>query len=408
MLREDKLMEKEQLAIFGGTPVRAQDKRIAYGKQCIEEDDIRAVEEVLRSPFLTGGPNIEGVDADLCAVTGAKYSVVCSNGTAALHMACMAAGIGEGDEVIVSAITFAASANCVLYCGGTPVFADILPDTYNIDPKSVREKITSRTKAIVAVDYTGQATELDELRAICDEHNLILIEDAAHAIGTRYKGRPVGSIADITCFSFHPVKTVTSGEGGACTTNDPELYKRLHLLRSHGITRDMDEMVNKSDDPWYNEQVMLGYNYRMTDFQAALLRSQLKKLQRFSDRRKEIAARYDKAFGDMKEIFLQAQNPDSDTTRHLYVIRLNPEHISCTRREFFDAMVAEGTVPQVHYLPVYRHSYYEKLGYKKGLCPVAEATYEQILSIPFYPALTDEDVEDVIHVIKKIAAYYSK
>ncbi len=402
------MSDTEKLAILGGSPVRAKEDRIAYGRQCIEDDDIRAVEEVLRSPFLTGGPNIEAVEEDLREITGAKYAVVCSNGTAALHLACMAAGIGEGDEVIVSSITFAASANCVLYCGGTPVFADIKPDTYNIDPKSVREKITDRTKAIVAVDFTGQATELEELQQICREHNLILIEDAAHAIGTKYKGRPVGSIADITCFSFHPVKTVTSGEGGACTTNNPEYYQKLHLLRGHGITRDMEEMVNKSDAPWYNEQVMLGYNYRLTDFQAAMLRSQLKKLQRFSDRRKEIAKRYDQAFGGMKELFLQAQIPESDTTRHLYVLRLNPEHLSCDRRQFFDAMAAEGTVPQVHYLPVYWHSYYEKLGYEHGLCPVAEATYEQILSIPFYPALTDEDVEDVIRSVKKIAGYYSK
>ena len=396
----------EQLAVFGGKPVR--ENKIAYGKQLIEEDDITAVVETLKSPYLTCGPKITELEDKLCEITKARHAVAVSNGTAALHIACMAIGIQPGDEVIVSAITFAASANCVLYCGGTPVFADIRPDTYNIDIEDVKRKITDKTKAIVAVDFTGQAVELDELKKICDEHHLFLIEDAAHSIGTLYKGQPVGSIADITTFSFHPVKTVTAGEGGACMTNSDELYKKLKLFRSHGITRDIDEMVNKSDAPWYNEQVTLGYNYRITDFQAALLISQLGKLKRFSDRRKQIRKMYDEAFKDMPEIFVQEQIPESDTTQHLYIIRLNPDKLKCSRREFFDAMCAEGTCPQVHYLPVYRHSYYEKLGYKKGLCPVAEATYEQIMSIPFYAAMTDEDVADTIKAVKKIAEYYRK
>ncbi len=393
-------------AIFGGDPVRKE--KISYGKQWIDDDDVNAVAKILKGPFLTGGPTISKLEERLCEITGAKHAVAVSNGTAALHIACMALGIKEGDEVIVSAITFAASANCVLYCGGTPVFADIRPDTYNIDVEDVKRKITPRTKAIVAVDYTGQAVELDELLKICREKNIYLIEDGAHSIGTKYKGQPVGSYADITTFSFHPVKTVTCGEGGACMTNSEELYKKLKLLRSHGITRDIDEMVNKSDAGWYNEQVMLGYNYRITDFQAALLLSQLDKLKRFSDRRKEIRARYDAAFKDIPGIILQECIPESDTTWHLYVIRLDPDELKCSRREFFDALVAEGICPQVHYLPVYRHSYYEKLGYKKGLCPVAEATYEQIMSLPFYPALSDEEIEDTIRAVKKIAEYYRK
>lgn len=396
----------EKLAIFGGTPVR--ETAIYYGRQCIEQDDVDAVAKTLLSDLITCGPKVEELERKLCEITGAKYAVVVANGTAALHLAALAAGFAEGDEVIVSSITFAASSNCVLYCGAKPVFADIKPDTYNIDPASVRKLITPNTKGIVAVDFTGQAVELDEIREICRENNLVLIEDAAHAIGTKYKGQPIGSLADMTTFSFHPVKTVTGGEGGAITTNDEQLYRKLMLLRTHGITRHQEEMVHPTDAVWYNEQVELGYNYRMTDFQAALLNSQLNKLDKFRKRRKEIVEIYDKAFAEMPEIFVQKEIPESDTTRHLYVIRLNPDKLTCDRRQFFDALRAENTVPQVHYLPVYWHSYYEKLGYKKGLCPNAEKYYEEAMSIPLYYSLSDEDVEDVIHAVKKVVEYYRK
>ena len=396
----------EKLAIFGGTPVR--ETAIYYGRQCIEQDDVDAVAKTLLSDLITCGPKVEELERKLCEITGAKYAVVVANGTAALHLAALAAGFAEGDEVIVSSITFAASSNCVLYCGAKPVFADIKPDTYNIDPASVRKLITPNTKGIVAVDFTGQAVELDEIREICRENNLVLIEDAAHAIGTKYKGQPIGSLADMTTFSFHPVKTVTGGEGGAITTNDEQLYRKLMRLRTHGITRHQEEMVHPTDAVWYNEQVELGYNYRMTDFQAALLNSQLNKLDKFRKRRKEIVEIYDKAFAEMPEIFVQKEIPESDTTRHLYVIRLNPDKLTCDRRQFFDALRAENTVPQVHYLPVYWHSYYEKLGYKKGLCPNAEKYYEEAMSIPLYYSLSDEDVEDVIHAGKKVVEYYRK
>jgi UDP-4-amino-4,6-dideoxy-N-acetyl-beta-L-altrosamine transaminase len=395
-----------QLAIFGGTPVR--ETPIGYGRQYIDQADIDAVTETLKSPALTGGPKITELERKLCAVTHAKYAVAVSNGTAALHLAAMAAGFTEGDEVIVSSITFAASSNCVLYVGAKPVFADIRPDTYNINPDSVRRLITPRTKGVVAVDFTGQVVELDEIRAICKEHNLVLIEDAAHAIGTKYKGQPVGSIADMTCFSFHPVKTVTAGEGGAITTNDEQLYRRLLRLRSHGITRNPSEMVHPTDAAWYNEQVELGYNYRMTDFQAALLISQLDKLDMFTKRRREIVERYNAVFAEMPEIIVQREIPESDTTRHLYILRLNLEKLSCDRRQFFDAMCAEHIGCQVHYLPVYWHSWYEKLGYEKGLCPNAEKYYEEVMSIPLYYSLTDEDVEDVIAAVKKLVDYYRK
>lgn len=396
----------EKLAINGGIPVR--ETPLSYGKQYIDETDVEAVAATLRSDYLTCGPRIEKLEKELCDLTGAGYCVAVSNGTAALHIAAMAAGIQEGDEVITTPITFAASANCILYCGGKPVFADINPETYNIDPASIEAHITPRTKAVVAVDFTGQAADLDPIRSICRRHGLTLIEDAAHSIGTKYNGQPVGSIAHMTTFSFHPVKTVTAGEGGAVTTNDENLYKRLVLAHAHGITRDRSQMAHPTDDPWYNEQVGYGFNYRMTEFQAALLSSQLKKLELFSRRRKEIVKLYDEAFSEIPQIQIQKEIPQSDTTRHLYILRLHSETLTCSRRQFFDALRAEGIYSQVHYLPVYWHSYYEKLGYKKGLCPHAEKYYSEVMSLPLYYSLTDKDLQDVVSAVKKIIWHYRK
>lgn len=396
----------KKLALFGGSPVR--DTMIGYGHQYIDEDDIQAVVTALKSDFLTCGPYITQLKEKLCEITGAKYCVPVSNGTAALHIAAMAAGITVGDEVITTAITFAASANCALYCGATPIFADIDPETYNIDPNSIRKLITNNTKAVVAVDFTGQAVKLKEIKAICEEHNLILIEDAAHSIGTRYDGRPIGSIADMTTFSFHPVKTVTSGEGGAITTNDKALYDKLVLLHAHGITREYDKMVHKTDDPWYYEQIEYGYNYRMTDIQAALLISQLNKLPIFSARRKAIVSMYDSVFSQIPQLQIQKEIPESDTTRHLYILRFHSELLTCNRREFFDALKAENIGSQVHYIPVYWHPYYESLGYKKGLCPNAEDYYQEALSLPLFYSMSDTDVTDVIQAVQKIVDYYKK
>lgn len=397
----------ELLAIHGGTPVRTN--KIYYGRQCIEDDDVRAVAETLVGPYITCGPKVRELELKLAHFTGAKYAVVVSNGTAALHCACIAAGIGPGDEVITTPLTFAASANCALYCGAKPVFADVDPETYNIDPQSIRTRITERTKAIVAVDFTGQSVKNDEIRKICDEYGLVFIEDAAHAIGTTYKGKEVGSLADMTCFSFHPVKTITSGEGGAITTNDPDLYNKLVLAHTHGITHEEQEMEETEiEGPWYYEQISLGYNYRLTDFQAALLISQLNKLERFKQRRKEIVETYNEAFKDLDGIILQKEIAESDTCRHLYIIRLDLDKLTCTRREFFDAMSAENVQCQIHYIPVYWFPHYKRLGYTKGLCPIAENIYNGIMSIPLYPLLSDSDVEDVIHAVKKIATYYSK
>ena len=397
----------EKLAILGGTPVRSE--KIYYGRQCVDEEDIQAVARVLRGPYITCGPMVEEAERRLAACTGAAHAVLCSNGTAALHCACLAAGVGPGDEVITTPMTFAASANCAVYCGAKPVFADIDPETYNIDPKSIRERITPRTKAVVAVDFTGQAVRNREIRALCDEFGLVFIEDAAHAIGTRYDGAPVGSLADMTCFSFHPVKTITCGEGGAITTNSEAYYQKLVLAHTHGITHDESLMEDAPHEgPWYYEQVSLGFNYRLTDFQAALLVSQLGKLEAFKERRHEIVEKYDKAFRDVPGIIVQKEIPESDTCRHLYIIRLDLDVLTCTRRQFFDAMSAENVQCQIHYVPVYWFPFYRRMGYSKGLCPVAEEVYKGIMSIPLYPMLTDADTDDVIHAVKKIAAYYSK
>ena len=399
-------MSMEKPAIAGGTPVR--EKKLFYGHQYIDEADVKAVTEVLTSDYLTCGPKVTALEERLCELTGAKYAVVCSNGTAALHIAAMAAGVSEGDEVITTPITFAASANCALYCGAKPVFADINPKTYNIDPASVKDKITEKTKAVVAVDFTGQAVELAPLLEMCHEKGILLIEDGAHSIGTKYDGKYVGSIADMTTFSFHPVKTVTGGEGGAVLTNSETLYEKLLLYRSHGITRKAELLEHESHGPWYYEQIDLGYNYRLTDIQCALILSQLDKLEIFSKRRKEIVDRYNEAFSKIPEITVQEEIPESETTRHLYILRIKPELLTIDRKGFFEAMGAENICCNVHYIPVYYHPYYEKLGYKKGICPNAEKLYDEIMSLPLYYSLTDQDVEDVIKAVEKIVAYYRK
>lgn len=397
----------EKLAIFGGTPVR--DNKIFYGCQWIGEEDIQAMADVLRGPYITCGPKVDEAERKLAEYTGAAHAVICSNGTAALHCACLAAGLGPGDEVITTPMTFAASANCAVYCGAKPVFADIDPETYNIDPESIRARITSRTKAVVAVDFTGQVVKVKEIRAICDEFGLVFIEDAAHSIGSRYNGTPVGSLADMTTFSFHPVKTITCGEGGAILTNNDEFHKKLVLAHTHGITHDESLMEDAPHEGiWYYEQITLGFNYRMTDFQAALLVSQLGKIEAFKKRRQEIVKKYDNAFQNVPGIIVQKEIPESDTCRHLYIIRLDLDKLTCTRRQFFDAMSAENVQCQIHYVPVYWFPFYRHMGYEKGLCPVAEHIYEGILSIPLYPRLTDADTDDVIHAVKKIVAYYSK
>lgn len=370
---------------------------IPYGKQTIEQDDIQAVVDVLKSDFLTTGPKIAEFEQTVADYVGAKYAVAISNGTSALHAACFAAGIGPGDEVITTPLTFAASANCVLYCGGTPVFADVDPKTYNIDPEDIRRKITDRTKAIIAVHLAGQPCDMDAIHSIAREHGLIVIEDGAHALGSVYKGKKVGSMSDMTTFSFHPVKPITTGEGGMIVTDNEEFYKKMVLFRSHGITRD-DSMMTRNDGPWFYQQFDLGYNYRITDIQCALGCSQMKKLDRFLARRKEIVARYNEAFADCDNIITPYQLSDTESGWHLYIVQVK----KCDRRQVFENMREKGIGVNVHYIPVYMHPYYQEHGYENVHCANAEEIYSHIISLPLYPGLTSEQQDYVIDTLKSL------
>ncbi|WP_099190198.1 UDP-4-amino-4,6-dideoxy-N-acetyl-beta-L-altrosamine transaminase [Tepidibacter mesophilus] len=396
---------KEKLAIYGGKAIR--DSFLSYGKQHIDEDDINAVVNTLKGDYLTTGPTVREFEQKVADYVSAKYAVAVSNGTAALHIACLAAGIKEGDEVIVPPITFAASSNCVLYCGGKPVFVDIDPTTYNIDSREIEKKITDKTKAIIPVDFTGQAVDMDEIRKIADKHNLIIIEDGAHSLGSEYKDKKVGTLADITTFSFHPVKPITTGEGGMIVTNDEELYKKMMLFRSHGITRD-ENLLTYNEGPWYYEQIELGYNYRITDIQCALGLSQMDKLCDFIKRRREMANIYNNAFKDIEEITIPFEAKYSNSGWHLYVIKLNLDKLECTRKEIFEALKAENIGVNVHYLPVYLLPYYQKLGYKKGICLNAENLYERIITLPLFPKMSNKDLQDVVNAINKVITYYRK
>lgn len=370
---------------------------IPYGKQTIEQDDIQAVVDVLKSDFLTTGPKIAEFEQTVADYVGAKYAVAISNGTSALHAACFAAGIEPGDEVITTPLTFAASANCVLYCGGTPVFADVDPKTYNIDPEDIQRKITDRTKAIIAVHLAGQPCDMDAIHSIAREHGLIVIEDGAHALGSVYKGKKVGSMSDMTTFSFHPVKPITTGEGGMIVTDNEDFYKKMILFRSHGITRD-DSMMTRNDGPWFYQQFDLGYNYRITDIQCALGCSQMKKLDRFLARRKEIVARYNEAFADCDNIITPYQLSDTESGWHLYIVQVK----NCDRRKVFENMREKGIGVNVHYIPVYMHPYYQEHGYENVHCANAEEIYSHIISLPLYPGLTSEQQDYVIDTLKSL------
>ncbi|WP_017756425.1 UDP-4-amino-4,6-dideoxy-N-acetyl-beta-L-altrosamine transaminase [Calidifontibacillus oryziterrae] len=391
------------LAIFGGKPVR--DTYLSYGQQWIDEDDINAIVNTLQSPFITQGPKIVEFEQSIADYVGAKYAVAFANGTAALHGACFAAGIGSGDEVITTPITFAASSNCVLYCGGKPVFADIDEQTYNIDPDKIRCVITSKTRAIIPVDFTGQPVDLDKIMKIAQEHNLVVIEDSAHSLGATYMGRKVGTLAHMTMFSFHPVKHITTGEGGIITTNSKEYYEKLRLFRSHGIRSDI---LYRDEGPWYYEMVELGYNYRITDLQASLGLSQMQKLNKFVTKRREIANIYNQEFSKLNGVKIPYQINNTNSSWHLYILSLELEKFHVGRKEIFEALRAENIGVHVHYIPVYLHPYYQRLGYKKGLCPIAEQWYETVLTIPLFPKMTKLDIESVIKGVKKVAEYYLK
>lgn len=395
---------RDELAINGGRPVR--DKILPYGRQCLDEDDVQAVVSVLRSDWLTTGPKVSAFEEAFAAFVGARDAVAVCNGTAALHAAMYAVGIGPGDEVIVPPMTFAATANCVVFQGSTPVFADVEPDTLLLDPGEVEAKITSRTKAIIAVDYAGQPCDYDAVRDIAERHGLTLVADACHALGATYKGRPAGSLADLSVFSFHPVKHITSGEGGMVTTDDPDLARRMRVFRNHGITTDHHQRAQKGS--WFYEMVDLGHNYRLTDFQCALAMNQLRKLPEWVERRRAIARRYDAAFAGLDAVEPLAVRDNVSHAYHLYVVKINTARLGATRAEVFAALRAEGIGVNVHYIPVHLHPYYrERFGYRGGECPVAEDAYERLISLPMFHGMTDQDIEDVIRAVRKVVSSYA-
>ncbi len=371
---------------------------IPYGKHCIEDDDIEAVGRALKRDYIATGPGIAEFEEAFAAYVGTKYAVALSSGTAALHACCFAIGIKEGDEVITTPITFAASANCVLYCGGTPVFADIETDTYNISPEEIEKHITDKTKAIIPVHFTGQPCKMNQISEIARKHNLYVIEDAAHATGAEYNGKRIGSISDMTIFSFHPVKHMTTCEGGMVTTNNEELYKKIKAFRAYCITKEPECMEDKEDGPWHYEMQGLGYNYRISDVMCALGQSQLKKVDKFVERRREIAMRYNEKMHSFKHIILPYQAEGCNSSWHLYTILFRDGK----RREAYHKLKEAGIGVDVHYMPVYHHPYYRKHGYQDVICPNAEFVYSSILSIPIFYKLTDEEQEYVIKQIEEL------
>jgi perosamine synthetase len=372
---------------------------IPYGRHSIGDDDIKSVVEILKSDWLTTGPMVEKFENAVANFVGAKHGIAVSSGTAALHCAMYASGIGPGDEVIVSSLTFAATANCVCYMGGVPVFADVEEATLLIDPDKVEEKITSRTRAIIGVDYAGQPCNWNRLREISDNNDLVLISDACHALGAEYKERKVGSIADMTVFSFHPAKLISTGEGGMIVTNNSEYDEKLRIFRNHGITTDVRQ--REKSGSWKYEMVELGYNYRLNDIQCALGISQLKKISRFLKRRKEIAGKYDTAFSNIPGITPVYVVKDSNHAYHLYVIRIK-KNFGRSRDELLLHMRNKGIGVNVHYLPVYLHPFYkQKFQYSEGICPVSEHAYDEILSLPIFPDMRNEDLDYVINQIKE-------
>ncbi|CAI6327886.1 MULTISPECIES: UDP-4-amino-4,6-dideoxy-N-acetyl-beta-L-altrosamine transaminase [Bacillus subtilis group] len=398
------MTSENKLAITGGKPVR--DSYLPYGRQWLDEEDIQSVVDVLRGDYLTTGPTIDLFEQKVAEYAGSSYAVAFSSGTAALHAACFAAGISQGDEVITTPITFAASANCILYMGAKPVFADIDPLTYNIDPDSIEKLITPKTKAIIPVDFTGQPVNHDRIQKIAKANNLIVIEDAAHALGASYKGEKIGSISDMTMFSFHPVKHITTGEGGMITTNNKTYYEKLLQFRSHGITRD-PKKLSQDHGSWYYEMHFLGFNYRMTDIQASLGISQLKKVDDFIETRNHLARIYNEKLKTISHIHLPSQDTASTSSWHLYIINLKLDQLKGNRDDIFNAMQQENIGVNVHYIPVYLHPYYQRLGYQAGLCPNAENFYKGIITLPLFQSMNERDADDVIKALKKVVDFYS-
>jgi len=396
---------RELLAINGGSPVRKT--LLPYGRQSLDESDIQAVVETLRSDWLTTGPKVEEFEAAFAAFVGAKYAVSFSSGTAALHATAFAAGLKPGDEAITTPLTFAATANCVLYQGATLVFADVSEDTLNLDPAQVAAGLSPRTKALLPVDYAGHPANLDAFLDIADRHGLVVIEDAAHALGAEYRKRRVGGIAHMTVFSFHPVKHLTTGEGGMVTTNNAKFVETLRRFRNHGISSDARQ--RQSEGQWFYEMVLLGFNYRLTDIACSLGLSQLQKLEGNLVRRRVIARLYAAAFRGVAGIVPPSVKEDANPAWHLYPIRLDLQKLSVGRAEFFRALRAENIGVNVHYIPVHLHPYYrDQFGYRGGEFPVAEEAYERLISLPMFHGMTDQDVQDVIHAVTKVAAAFAR
>jgi perosamine synthetase len=395
---------KEKLAIDGGMPVRRT--LLPYGHQSITEEDIRSVTEVLRSDWITTGPKVVEFEQALADYVGAKYAVSFSSGTAALHGAAYAAGLKPGDEAVTTPMTFCATANCILYQGAVPVFADISPDTLNLDPGAAASCLTGKTKAIIPVDYAGHPSDLDAILELARRKGLAIIEDACHALGAMYKGMPVGGISDMTVFSFHPVKHITTGEGGMVVTDSQEYARRLRLLRNHGIEGDARSRQERGQ--WYYEMVDLGFNYRLTDIGCALGLSQLKRLDRNVLRRKEIASCYRTGLAKLPGIQLPMERGDVSSSWHLYPIRFDRSRLGVGRTEIFAALRTENIGVNVHYIPVHTHPYYRRLlGYKGGEYPVAEAAYDTLISLPMFHGMTNQDVKDVIEAVTKVFRYYA-
>jgi perosamine synthetase len=395
----------ENLAIDGEHPVRST--LLPYGRQSIDESDIQAVVETLRSDWLTTGPKVAEFEEAMASWVGAKYAVSFSSGTAALHAATFAAGLQAGDEAITSPLTFAATANCVLYQGATPVFADVAEDTLNLDPDLAAAQITPRTKAILPVDYAGHPADLDSIQQLAERHGLIVIEDACHALGAEYRGRRVGSIAHMTVFSFHPVKHLTTAEGGMATTDNPVFTETLRRFRNHGISSDARQ--RQSAGQWHYEMVLLGFNYRLTDIACALGLQQMKKLEANLARRRQIAARYAAEFRNMPGVLPPQTRKDVNPAWHLYPIRLDLTKLSVGRGEIFRALRAENIGVNVHYIPVHRHPYYrDRFGYKGGEYPVAEAAYERLISLPMFHGMSDSDVDDVVRAVCKVVNHFAE
>jgi perosamine synthetase len=383
--------------------VKTKNKNLPYGHQWIDRNDIKAMVDVLKSGWITQGPMVDKFEKALAEYCNSKYAIVVSSGTSALHLAYLVAGVGVQDEIITSPLTFAATATTAVYCKAKPVFADIQEDTLNIDPHEIEKKITKKTKAIVPVDFAGQPCDYSEIKKIAQKHKLLTIEDASHSLGSLYKNKRVGSLADMTILSFHPVKTITTGEGGAILTNNKDFYEKLKTLRHHGIVK------NPKKGKWYYEVEKIGYNYRLTDFQCALGISQLKKLNKFIQRRREIVKIYNKAFKDMKEIKLLVERKYVKSAWHIYPIQLNLEKLKSNRKKIFEKLQKQGIGVQVHYLPLNLHSFYKKeFGYKQGDFPKAENYYKRAITLPLFPKMNTQDIKRVIQTAKKIMYLYKK